>query len=98
VTTDPCVTPESFIERWWRITQPAGLDENCYLFSEDGFLVQRDSEGNNTPMSAWSAVNEECLREIYSDLGDLEVYGWDADECISAEYGSTDVTLCECLP
>lgn len=80
------------------ITQPTGLDENCYLFSEDGFLVQRDSEGANTPVSAWSTVNEECLRKIYSDLGDLDIHGWDDEECVSAEYGTTDVTLCECLP
>jgi|TARA_R110002020_G_scaffold67820_8_gene177943 hypothetical protein len=91
-----CIKETEFTDIWWQVFEPAGLDNSCYLFSDDGFIVSKDEDGNNIPQTTWTTQDTECLHTIESDIGDLEIIGYDDNQCIVARYEGSEVVICEC--
>jgi hypothetical protein len=91
-----CITHEEFLEKWWVVTEPLGLDDTCYLFAEDGYVVTKDALGNNTIAGTWYTDDTACITKITSDETSVHIIGNTGNGCINANYDNTSIIICEC--
>lgn len=90
-----CLLIDDFVDTWWVVTDPTGMDEVCYLFSSDGKLVTKDDKGNNSISGDWFTQDVDCLKSITSDDISITILGTTGD-CILAKYEGYNLTVCEC--
>ena len=79
------------------MSEPAGVDDNCYMFTTDGFIVKKDNNSSKTPVATW--VSEEdtgCMTTIVSGEETIEIISETEESCISAVYNDVDILLCSC--
>jgi len=91
-----CLMIDDITERWWEITSPEGISDSCYLFTDDGLLIEERPDGTKVFLTTWTTEDEECLRLISSPDGDLEVTGAEQGGCVLVSHEGVDLTLCEC--
>ena len=90
-----CLCPEDFVDVWWQIQLASGPTGNCYLFAEDGHLVETDGL-DNWPIGQWALEYlGECQYNIVSDSAEIKVLGI-SEECLEIEYEGKDYSACEC--
>lgn len=91
-----CLTVDEFVDTWWVVADPVGLDDVCYLFSSDGHLVTKDADSNISLTEGWSTEDTNCLESVTSGDIELTITGTDDIGCITAEYEGKELTICGC--
>ena len=91
------ITVHAFTERWWQVHYNGYGVSNCYMFKENGTVVEDDGE-HKWPSTKWTIIDDSCEIEI-STANDKEItlrgfngVCWmvDVDE-------REDLIVCDCL-
>jgi hypothetical protein len=90
-----CLCPEDFINTWWQIELSSGPYGNCYLFEEDGHIVESDGS-DAWPIGQWELrYDQECQYSIITEEAEIKIFGMNED-CLELEYENKNYTACEC--
>jgi hypothetical protein len=95
--TEPaeCLCKEDFIEKWWQVEISDSLVGNCYLFAEDGYIVESDGQ-NNWPTSKYEIEQiGECQYSLSTEDSVIEIFGMQ-EGCLDLEYDGNKYSACEC--
>ena len=91
-----CLHEEDFLNKWWQIEISNSLIGNCYLFSEDGHVVESDGK-ENWPIGKYALEQYgECQYFLITEDKTIEIFGTQ-EECLKLEYDGKNYSACECL-
>tara|TARA_Y100000034_G_C6867095_1_gene395355 strand:+ start:1037 stop:1366 length:330 start_codon:yes stop_codon:yes gene_type:complete len=83
-----------FVNTWWQIKLTTGPIGNCYLFNDDGIVVESDGI-SNWPVDTWESQEEECEFIISTPATEFRLLEY-KNECWDISYEDENLTACDC--
>ena len=90
-----CVTEPDLVERWLEVDVISSF-KNCYLLSSDGLLLEKNLD-TVWVVGVWekTEADNNCIYEAKVNDEIIEFLDKDS-ECLTINYQSKEVDLCDC--
>jgi hypothetical protein len=86
-----------FTDKWWQVHYNGHGISNCYLFKEDGIVVE-DNGDHKWPSTKWAVVDETCEIEIVTkDEKEITLKAFNGVCWVADVDDRENLTVCECL-
>ena len=85
---------DMFVNRWWQVyvyEKPIG---NCYLFNEDGYMIEKNAT-SKWPVDKWHFEKSECVFIIKTNHDQITLNYYD-NECWNINYEYENFMVCNC--